>query len=87
MVRAWCGTHARDSYSNRGDRERDVVYPLRGMWIKPLHTSNRPFDCFCAANSPARRQEGFELTNGALLAWINHMANMGQPRLAQLGGP
>jgi hypothetical protein len=27
-----------------------------------------------------------ELTNGALLAWINDMATMGQPRLAQIGG-
>ena len=27
-----------------------------------------------------------ELTNGALLAWINDMAGMGQPRLAQIGG-
>jgi len=27
-----------------------------------------------------------ELTNGALLAWIQDMAKMGQPRLAQIGG-
>jgi len=27
-----------------------------------------------------------ELTNGALLAWINDMAKMGLPRLAQIGG-
>lgn len=27
-----------------------------------------------------------ELTNGALLAWINDMASMGQVRLAQIGG-
>jgi hypothetical protein len=34
----------------------------------------------------ATQQLGEELTNGALLAWINDWAVMGNPRLAQIGG-